>query len=167
MAGRPTPAPPPRAVAGRRKVAPDSVSARAVIPTLANASSTRSRRSAAARPRYVNGNSTFCQTVRSPIRLKALKDESDLAIAQARAFAWSRCSTGSPRNSYLPLVGESRRPEDGEQGGLAATRRPRNGHVVAVANFQMNSGERVRLQLVGQGRLCRCLPIESRGWDFA
>jgi len=81
-------------------------------------------------------------------QVEALEDEPDVAVADAGALAEIKILNVLARNG----VGAPRRrveqAEDGQQRGLAAAGRSRDGHVFALADVEMDAGQGVGLDFV-------------------
>src|SRR4029434_3918077 len=82
--------------------------------------------------------------------VKAQEGEADLAIADARAIRKRKIGDFSPLERIAAARWGIEEAEDGEQGRFAAPRRCRDRHILALANVEVDAGERVRFHLVGQ-----------------
>src|SRR5579862_97641 len=97
------------------------------------------------------GQGQFHILVNSEIanQVKRLKDEAHLAITDSGSFG-KRQVRHRLAVQYVRSIGRGvEKPEDGQQGGLAAARWAGNGDVLPFLNVQVDSRKRVRLHLVG------------------
>jgi hypothetical protein len=82
-------------------------------------------------------------------QVEALKDEADLAIANAGAFGEAEVLD---RLAVEPVIAARRRveqTEDRQQRGFAATRRPGDGNELTVFDFEVNARQCVRFDFIG------------------
>src|SRR6266478_8814945 len=69
-----------------------------------------------------------------PYKVEALENEADLAVAEARALGMVELCHRLAAQYVTAARGRIEQAKNGEQGGFAATRRPGDGHVIAVAD---------------------------------
>ena len=79
-----------------------------------------------------------------------MKDETDLAIADAGALGQGQALDGAAIERVDAVSGRIEEPEDGKQRGLAATGGTGDGDVFPLANVDVNAGERMGLDLIGE-----------------
>ena len=82
--------------------------------------------------------------------IEALEDESDLAIADARAIREREVRDFGALERIAAARRRIEQAEDGEQRRFAATGRSGDRDVFARADIEMNAGERVGFHFVGQ-----------------
>src|SRR5450432_1647545 len=82
-------------------------------------------------------------------QVERLEDESDLPIANPRSFGRTQLSNRLAIEQIRAIRWRVEQPEDGEQRGLPASRRAGDREIATALHFEMNSRERVRLDLVG------------------
>ena len=95
-------------------------------------------------------------------QVETLEDESDLLVANAGTLGEVEVLH---RLAVQRVAAASRRVEqadDREQRRLAAARRPRHGHVLALGNRKVNARERVRFNFVGVENLRHFLNLNQR-----
>jgi len=84
--------------------------------------------------------------------VERLENETDLAVADARALARDSPCTGRVLSRYSPSARGVEEPEIERSVELAATRRSGDRDVFALEDLKMNAGERVGLELRRSGR---------------
>ena len=90
--------------------------------------------------------------------IEALEDETDLAIANARAFRKREVRDFAALERVAAVRRRVEQAEDREQRRFSATGRTGDGDIFARANIEMNAGERVGFHFVGEedfGDACR------------
>ena len=95
-------------------------------------------------------------------QVEALEDEPDLAVADARPLGERQVGD---RLAVEHVVAVGRRVEQAEnrqQRGLAAARRPGDGDVLAALDLEVDPGERVGLDLVGEEDLRDAVEVNQR-----
>ena len=83
-------------------------------------------------------------------QVEALEDETDLAIADAGALRVIELRHRLTVEREAAFGRGIEQAENREQRGLAATRRSGDRNVFALLDVEMNAGERVRLDFVGE-----------------
>src|SRR3954466_4247564 len=82
-------------------------------------------------------------------QVEALEDEPDLAVADAGAFRERKVRHLRAFEGIAPAGRRIEEAEDGKKSGFAAARWTRDREILARADVEVNSGERVRLNFVG------------------
>src|SRR5262249_27801811 len=80
----------------------------------------------------------------------ALKDEADLAVANARALRGFEIRHRLVVERIRTIAGRVEQPQNRQQRRLPATGRPRDGDVLAFVNFEIDIVQGVCLDLVGE-----------------
>src|SRR5881409_592270 len=83
-------------------------------------------------------------------QIKALKDETDLAIPNARALCEREIRDLMAFQRITAIRRSIEQAENRKQRGLAATRRSSDGNIFALPNIEVNPRERVRFYFVGK-----------------
>ncbi len=82
-------------------------------------------------------------------QVEGLKDEADLAIADAGAIRQRKVRHGLGIDPVIAFRGRIEQPENREQRGFAAARRTGDREEFAVLDFQVHAAERVGLHFIG------------------
>ena len=93
--------------------------------------------------------------------VEALKDETDLAIANARAFRKRKVRDFAAFERVAAIRRRVEQAEDREERRLSATGRTGDGKIFALANVEMNAGERVRLHFIGEKNFRHALQLNE------
>ena len=83
-------------------------------------------------------------------QVEALEDEPDLAVADAGAIREREVRNLGALERVAAARWRVEQAEDGEQGGFAAAGRTGDRDVFALADFEMDSGKRVRFDFIGE-----------------
>ncbi len=94
-------------------------------------------------------------------QVKALEDEADLAIADAGAIRKRKIRDLGSLERIAAARWCVEQAKDGEQGRFAAARRTRDRHILALANVEVDAGERVRFHFIGQEDLGDAIELEE------
>ena len=81
-------------------------------------------------------------------QVERLKDESDLPVANARALGRAQLAHRLAIEQVGAVCWRVQQAEDGKERRLATPRRAGDREVAAALHFEMDAGERVRLDLV-------------------
>src|SRR4051812_39899755 len=95
-------------------------------------------------------------------QVESLEYKSDAPIANARALGRRQVRDRLVLEEIGPLARRVEQTEDREQRGLAAARRPVDGDVLALADFEMHVRQRVGFDLVGEEDLADSLQLDQR-----
>ena len=120
------------------------------MPTRSSASLTKALRSLAGHAAIGQRQLDVFENGQVADEIEALEDEADLAIADARALRKGEVRDLAAFERVAPVRWRVEQAEDREQGRFAATGRPGDGDVFALANVEVNAGERVRFDFVGE-----------------
>ena len=114
-------------------------------------------------PRYVSGQLDVLVDVQIANQVEALEDEADLAVAHPRPLRQRQVGHRFAVEDVLALGRRVEQPQDRQQRRLAAAGRPGNRDVLAGLDLQVNPGERVRLDFVGEEDLGDAVEMDQRG----
>ena len=95
-------------------------------------------------------------------QVEALEDEPDLAVAHARALGERQVGDRLAVQDVLALGRRVEQAEDRQQRRLAAARRPGDRDVLAALDLEVDPGERVRLDFVGEEDLRDAVEVDQR-----
>ena len=95
-------------------------------------------------------------------QIEALKNESDLAIPDARAILGRQIRDGLAVQPVLAAAGRVEQPEDRQQGGLAAPGRAGDRHVLAFRDVEVDVGQGVRFDFIRQKHFVDGLQLDHR-----
>jgi len=94
--------------------------------------------------------------------IESLEDESDFAIANARAITELEGGDGLTVEGVVPFCGRIEKTEDGEESGLAAAGGTGDGEVFAFFDHEVNVVEGVSFEFVGEEDFTHVLQIDQR-----
>jgi len=95
-------------------------------------------------------------------QVEGLEDEADFLVADGGAFAGADVRHLASVQGVAPLGRRIEQAEDGQQGGFAAAGGPGDRHVFAPGDINMDTGQRVRLDLIGQEHLLDVVEMDQR-----
>src|SRR5471030_3101647 len=95
-------------------------------------------------------------------QVEALEDEPDLAVAHAGALRGRELGHRPVVEQVLPLGGRVEQAQDREKCRLAAARRAGDRHILALVDLEVDPGERVRLDFVGEEHLRHTIQLDQR-----
>src|SRR5688572_740371 len=103
-------------------------------------------------------------------QVEALEDKTDLAIAYARTFGKGKVLDRVAIEDVLAVRRRVQQAEDRKKGRFAASGGTGNGNILTLFDIEVNTSERVRLDLVGfedfldVGEVDQGLPFEILVW---
>src|SRR6266540_4997196 len=95
-------------------------------------------------------------------QVETLEDEPDLAVADAGSLRKLQLLGRLSVQQVVAGGGRVEQPQDREQCGLAAARRPRDRDELPVLDLKMHAGESVRLDFIGEEHLRHAIQPDER-----
>ena len=95
-------------------------------------------------------------------QVEALEDEPDLAVAHARALGERQVRDFLAVQDVAPFGRRVEQPQDREQRRLAAARRAGNRDVLTALDLEVDAGQGMRLDLVGEEHLRDAVEVDER-----